>query len=148
MTKTGLVTTAAPAVDGIGGHTDEVAGKETRKNGLFRGTRLKFGKTGEWEIDGEVIPDTRLLLLDVARIVTRWGLDKKPVETLVLEPGERFPDIDDWNEKLPRSEWIPGINGLQGPWRAQQIVYLLDPKTMANYHWPDGTVGGSIAIRE
>ena len=40
------------------------------------------------------------------------------------------------------------MNGLRGPWQAQQIVYLLDPTSMSQYHWPDGTVGGGIAIRE
>ena len=65
--------------DGIAGHTDEVAGQEIKKSGLFRGTRLKFGKTAEWEIDGEAIdPETRLILIDVARIVTRWGRIRSP----------------------------------------------------------------------
>ena len=135
--------------DGIAGHTDEVAGQEIKKSGLFRGTRLKFGKTAEWEIDGEAIdPETRLILIDVARIVTRWGPDKKPLETVTLEPGEKWPDVELWNDKVPRTEWIQGMNGLRGPWQSQRIVYLLDPTSMSQYHWPDGTVGGAIAIRE
>jgi hypothetical protein len=135
--------------DGIAGHTDEVAGQEIKKSGLFRGTRLKFGKTAEWEIDGEAIdPETRLILIDVARIVTRWGPDRKPLETVVLEPGEKWPDHEAWNDALPRTEWVQGMNGLRGPWQSQQIVYLLDPTSMSQYHWPDGTVGGAIAIRE
>ena len=109
--------------DGIAGHTDEVAGQETKESGLFRGTRLKFGKTAEWEFDGEAIdPETRLILIDVARIVTRWGPDKKPLETVTLEPGEKWPDVELWNDKVPRTEWVQGMNGLRGPWQAQQIV--------------------------
>jgi hypothetical protein len=149
-TKNEIITKTAPAGDGIDGHSDEVAGKEARRNHLFRGTRLKFGKTAEWETkDGDVIePESRLILVDIARIVTRWGKDKLPAETVELSPGEKFPDIEAWNDELPRDEWIQGMNGLQGPWQSQQIVYFVDPKTMTSFHWPDGSVGGAIAIRE
>jgi hypothetical protein len=150
MKMTELVTSTALASDGITGHTDEVAGQETKQSSLFRGTRIKFGKTAEWEIKGGEVIDskTRLILIDVARIVTKWGPDKKPVETIVLEPGEKFPDVAAWNDKLPRTEWVMGLNGLRGPWQIQQIVYFLDPRGMAQFHWPDGTTGGSIAISE
>jgi hypothetical protein len=154
MTKSELMNTAAPpAMDGITGYTDEVAGHEMKKGGLFRGTRIKFSKTSEWEVNGEVVaPETRLILIDVTRIATRWAYDesgkKMPAETLVLEPGERFPDTEAWNEALPRSEWVKGFNGPEGPWKPQQIVYLLNPKSMKQYHWADWTIGGGIAIRE
>jgi hypothetical protein len=150
MDTTELVTSATHTVDGITGHTDEVDGQETKQGSLFRGTRIKFGKTAEWEIKGGDTIDskTRLILIDVARIVTKWGPDKKPVETIVLEPGEKFPDVTAWNGKLPHTEWVMGLNGLRGPWQTQQIVYFLDPRSMAQFHWPDGTTGGSIAISE
>jgi hypothetical protein len=150
MNMTELVTSTALAPDGITGHTDAVDGQETKQSSLFRGTRIKFGKTAEWEIKGGEIIDskTRLIFIDVARIVTKWGADKKPVETIVLEPGEKFPDVAAWNDKLPHTEWIMGLNGLRGPWQTQQIVYFLDPRSMAQFHWPDGTTGGSIAISE
>ena len=150
MDTTELVTSTALAPDGIDGHNDEVDGQETKQSSLFRGTRIKFGKTAEWEIKGGETIDskTRLILIDVARIVTKWGSDKKPVETIVLGPGEKFPDISAWNDKLPHTEWVMGLNGLRGPWQSQQIVYFLDPRSMAQFHWPDGTTGGSIAISE
>jgi hypothetical protein len=148
-----MTTTAPPTSDGITGYTDEVDGQETKKGGLFRGTRIKFSKTSEWEINGEVVPpETRLIMIDVARIVTRWAYDesgkKMPAETIVLDHGERFPDTRAWNEALPRSEWVKGFNGQEGPWKPQQIVYFLDPKSMKQYHWVDWTTGGGIAIRE
>jgi hypothetical protein len=148
MDTTELVASATQTVDGITGHTSEVDGQETKQSSLFRGTRIKFGKTAEWEIKGSEVIDsqTRLIFIDVARIVTRWGPDKKPAETIVLKPGEKFPDIATWNDKLPHTEWIMGLNGLRGPWQSQQIVYFLDPRSMAQFHWPDGTTGGSIAI--
>jgi hypothetical protein len=144
-----LINKTAPIGDGISGFTDEVAGKDTKPIGLFRGTRLRFGKTAEWEVDDNVIEqDARFVLIDLARIVTKWGADKMPVETVVLEPGEKWPDVEAWNDAVPRSEWLQGMNGPQGPWQQQQIVYFVDPKTMTTYHWPDGSVGGRIAIRE
>jgi hypothetical protein len=151
MIQNTQLTKTAPVGDGISGYSDEVTGKETKRTGLFRGTRLKFGKTAEWEIkdDGEVIaPETRFVLTDIARLVTRWGLDKKPAETVVLEPGEKWPDLEAWNDQIPRTEWLQGMKGPQGPWQSQSVVYFVDPKTMSQYHWPDGSVGGSIAIRE
>ena len=71
-----------------------------------------------------------------------------PAETVVLEPGERWPDYEGWNNQLPRSEWVKGFNGQEGPWKPSQIAYFLDPKSMAEYHWVDNTTGGGIAIRE
>jgi hypothetical protein len=138
-------------MDGITGHTDEVAGKETKRSRLFPGTRIKFSQACEWEINDEVIdPAFRAILSDVARIVTRRGADWKPVEPpLELEPGEPWPDIEAWNEAIPRSEWIKGMNGSEGPWNKEQIVHLLNPTSMAQYHWVDyDTTGGGWAIRD
>jgi hypothetical protein len=147
-----LITATPPPFDGLDGYTDKVEGTENRKNsGLLRGTVLKFGNTAEWEIkdDGEVLgPEIRLILTDVARVVTKWGADKKPAETVVLGHGEQFPDVEDWNDKTPKSEWIDGLNGPRGPWQTQQIVYFVDPRSMAQFSWPTSTTGGAIAIRE
>jgi hypothetical protein len=111
---------SAPAMDSVDGYTDEVEGEENKKSALFRGTRIKFSKTSEWEIAGKVMPrETRLILIEVIRLVTRWAYDdsgkKMPAEIVVLEPGERFPDVKQWNEQLPRSEWVKGFNGMEGP---------------------------------
>jgi hypothetical protein len=151
MDKTELMTTAAPALDGIDGHNDEVTGKEAKSSGLFPGTKIKFSKVSQWEIGGEVIdPKTRLILHDVARIVTRWGADKKPVgPPIVAEPGKPWPDYEGWNDALPNTEWIQGFNGLEGPWQPSQVVYFVDPKTMHEFHWVDYlTDGGSRGIGE
>jgi hypothetical protein len=143
-----MTTTAIPPTDGIDGHTTATVGEETKRNDLFPGARIKFSRESEWEINGEVIdPATRLLLTDVKRICTRWGSDKKPAEPpIVLEPGEPWPPIKQWNDALPRSEWIAGFNGPEGPWRKAQIVHFLDPRTMRRFHWADNSTGGRIAI--
>jgi hypothetical protein len=80
--------------------------------------------------------------------VQKWK-DQMPIETIVLEPGQKFPDIEALNEKTPRSEWTKGPDGQpRAPWQAQHIVYLLNPETMDRYSFPTGTVGGAIAVRE
>jgi hypothetical protein len=101
-------TTPFPTTDGLDGYTNEIAGQETKKQGLFRGTRLKFSKTAEWQTtdDEEIIEsEARLILLDVTRIVTKWlPNQKKPAETVVLGPREKIPDIEGWNNAAPRNE--------------------------------------------
>jgi hypothetical protein len=53
------------------------------------------------------------------------------------------------NEKVPKKEWVEGPDGnLRGPWQAQHILYLLDPKTMDKFTFPTGTMGGRIAVRD
>jgi hypothetical protein len=145
-------TTASVPADGLDGYTDEVSGAETRKQGLIRGTLLRFSNTAEWETkDGEVLDQgTRLVLIEVIRTVVRWGKekDKGPVETVVLDPGEKFPDVEEWNNALDKSEWLEGLNGLRGPWTIQQIARLVDPRTMVQFSFPTSTTGGAIAIRD
>lgn len=148
--KNELTATTLAPTDSLDGYSDAVKGAETRKQGLLRGTALKFGQTAEWEDkDGEVIdPQTRLILIDIARVVTKWGKDKRPAETVVLAPGEPFPDVEEWNVQVPKAEWIDGLNGPRGPWQTQQIAYFVDPRSMAQYSFPTSTTGGAIAIRE
>jgi hypothetical protein len=77
--------------------------------------------------DGEeLLPDLELVAVDVARVVQKWK-DQQPVETIVLEPGRKFPDLEELNEKTPRGEWVKGPDGSpRGPWQSQHIVYLLN----------------------
>jgi hypothetical protein len=92
MDTTELVTSATQTVDGITGHTDEVAGQETKQGSLFRGTRIKFGKTAEWEIKGGDTIDskTRLILIDVARIVTSGAPIRNRSRPLCSNPARSF----------------------------------------------------------
>jgi hypothetical protein len=86
--------------------------------------------------------------INILRVVQRWH-DAKPLETRVLKPGEKFPDIDALNDAVPKKEWEEGPDGKpRGPWQAQHITYLLDPRTMGKFTYPTGTVGGAIAIRD
>jgi hypothetical protein len=103
-----------------------------------------------WVInDGDELPgDLELVVVDIARVVQKWR-DHQPVETRILAPGEKFPDIKKLNEETPKSEWVEGPDQqLRGPWQSQHVVYLLNPATMDKYSWPTGTVGGSICVRD
>jgi hypothetical protein len=67
----------------------------------------------------------------------------------VLQPGEKFPDINKLNAGVPQSEWEEGPDGRpRGPWQSQHITYLLDPATMGKYTFATGTIGGAICVRD
>jgi hypothetical protein len=139
------------AKDGFEGYEDRVEGDDQpHGGGIIKGNAIRFTNEGSWtDRDEEELPDgLELVVVDVARAVQKW-IDRLPVETRILEPGERFPDIEQLNQDAPRSEWANGPDGkARGPWQTQHIVYLLDPETMDRFTFPTGTVGGQIAVRE
>jgi hypothetical protein len=54
--------------------------------------------------DGDEIPtDLELVAVDVGRVVQKWQ-EQQPVETIILEPHQKFPDVKEMNEKIPREE--------------------------------------------
>src|SRR5262249_34116381 len=96
----------------------------------------------------EVPANLELVAIDIGRVVQKWK-DQRPVETIVLEPGQRYPDIKELNENTPKSEWTDGADGKpRGPGQAQHIVYVLNPATMDRFSYPTGTTGGAIAVRD
>jgi hypothetical protein len=92
-----MATALTNTSDGFDGYNIDVDGKESKQSGLFRGERLKFGKSAEWETkEGEVVEaSTRLIFLNIDRLLVRWGKEKgPPLETVVLAPGEKIPDVE------------------------------------------------------
>jgi hypothetical protein len=141
---------ASTEVDGFEGYEDATEGAQERSGQVIQGQLLKFTNEASWETgDEEEIDENReLIAVDVARVVQRWH-DQKPIETIVLEPHQKFPDMEKLNDAVPREEWGEGPDGKpRGPWQAQHIVYLLDPTTMNRFSFPTGTVGGQIAVRD
>jgi hypothetical protein len=117
---------------------------------VIQGVRLKFTNEATWidDTDEELPAGLELIAIDILRVAQKW-VDQLPAETIVLGPGERFPDIAKLNATCPKSEWREGLGGqTQGPWQAQHIIYLLDPKTMTRYSWPTSTTGGAICVRD
>ena len=144
-----LMKTELPAADGFTGWEDTVEGAERPEGaGLIQGTLLKFTNEATWTTrdEDEIATDLELIAVDVVRVVQKWQ-DGQPIETKILEPGEKFPDLEALNAEVPQSEWVEGPDGKKrGPWQAQHILYLLDPQTMDKFTFPTGTVGGRIAI--
>jgi hypothetical protein len=138
-------------VDSFEGWEDGVEGNERPEGaGIIQGILAKFTNEATWTTrDGDELPALELVAVNVGRVVQKWSEDGQPVETIILEPHQKFPDIEEMNEKIPRTEWVEGPDGqMRGPWQAQHILYLLDPTTMNKYTYPTGTAGGRIAIRE
>jgi hypothetical protein len=147
-------TALTPIGDGFNGYSDRVEGDEgtPASHGLFRGARVKFSNTAEWETaDGDVIAgDLRLIITDVIRTVVKWGKEPKapPEETRIVPNGQPFPDVETMNNAIPREHWRPGINGPQGPWQTQHLVMMIEPRSMDEFTFITSTVGGAIAVGE
>jgi hypothetical protein len=112
--------------DGFAGWEDGVEGDDRPQGaGVIQGTLIKFSNEGQWVTrDGEELPaDLELVAVDVARVVQKWQ-DQQPVETIILEPHRKFPDIEQMNAETPKEEWDEGPDGqLRGPWQSQHILY-------------------------
>jgi hypothetical protein len=143
--------TDAPRVDGFAGFEDEIEGAtRPESRGVIRGTCVKFTNEATWVTsDDEELPaELELIVVDIGRVVQRWK-DGQPIETIVLAPGQKYPDVNALNEAVPKAEWTEGPDGKpRGPWQAQSIVYLLNGATMDRYTFPTGTTGGAIAVRD
>jgi hypothetical protein len=142
---------SATALDGFSGFNEEVEGDDREQGGsMIQGTLLKFSSEAEW-LTGAGDPMSRkreLIVIDLLRVVQKW-IDQKPESTIVVPPGEKFPDVKAMNEEAPESEWREDFNGkLVGPWQMQYIVYLLDAHTLDKFTFPTSTIGGGMCCRD
>jgi hypothetical protein len=137
-------------LDGFDSYDDSVEGPDRPPSN--QGSILKFTNEARWVTrEGEEIPPTKeLIAIGIGREVVKWNTNKdEPPARTILEPGQRFPDIEKFNAETPQSEWIETPDGrMRGPYEAHHVVYLLDPVTMSRYRYPTGTVGGHIAVSE
>src|SRR5215831_14691902 len=137
-------------LDGFEGFNDAVEGVDSPANRLIQGQLVKFTIEGTWVTrDGEELSGTlELIALNVIRVVQRWE-EGQPIETRVLQPEEKFPNLEELNAKVPQSEWRQGPDGkLRGPWQAQYLVYLLNSDTAERLTYATSTIGGGIAVRD
>jgi hypothetical protein len=137
-------------LDNFAGWEEGTEGDDRPENSdIIQGVLIRFSNEAKWlNRDSDELPaDLELVAADLVRLVQKWK-DEKPVETRILEPGEKFPDIEAMNEKIPRKEWEEGPAGPRGPYQAQHVLYLVDLKTMDKYTYPTSTSGGRIAIRD
>jgi hypothetical protein len=142
-------------LDGFDGFTDEVEGVDDNddqgaSSHIIKGAMIKFTNEARWVTrdDEEISPDLELVAVDVLRIVQKW-IGKRPVETVVVGPGAKIPDITALNDKCPKEEWGTDFNGKpQGPWQFQYLTYFVDLATLDRFTYPTGTSGGGIAVRD
>jgi len=137
-------------LDGFQGFEDTVEGADSPANRLIQGQLVKFTNEATWVTRGgeELSGTLELVAVNVTRVVQKWG-DGQPIETRMLQPGEKFPNLEELNANVPQSEWREGPDGkLHGPWQAQYLVYLLNPDTAERFTYATGTIGGGIAVRD
>jgi hypothetical protein len=136
--------------DGFDGYEGGTEGQERGGGGIIIGQIIKFTNEAAFVLpDGDEIDPKREFVADnIVRVVQRWH-DGKPVETIVIAPHQKFPDVAKMNDAVPREEWLEGPDGHpRGPWQAQHVLHLRDAVTMDCFSFPTGTVGGSIAMRD
>jgi len=125
-------------------------GVDSPANRLIQGQLVKFTNEATWVTrDGEELSGTlQLIAFNVIRVVQKWA-DGQPIETRVLQSGEKFPNLDELNANVPQNEWREGPDGKpHGPWQAQYLVYLLNPDTAERFTYATGTIGGGIAVHD
>jgi hypothetical protein len=101
------------SLDGFDAFDDAVEGEDERSTSgrVIQGTLLKFTNEAAWITNAEEkIPDSLVLaVVDIARVVQKWK-DQSPIETIILAPGEKYPDVKKLNEACPQTEWTESLS--------------------------------------
>jgi hypothetical protein len=138
--------------DGISGYTNRMVSDHTDSedagpDNVIRGMRLKFLDEKWIDKNGiEMPPTMELIFVDVCRVVQKWKA-KKRVETIVLGPGQEWPDIDALNDEV-KDEWEVKFGKMTGPWQAARMVYLRDPASLDRFTYPGHNTGDGLAVDE
>jgi hypothetical protein len=150
-----IVKAVTHELDGFDAFESAVEGEEGRaSSSLIQGDRISFTNEATWVITNSSVrlpPDLELLVWDVLRVVNKWPVEPgaAPIESRVLGPGEKIPDLKKLNNETPQEEWRMGPSGqMEGPFQFQYLIYLFDEKTSARYTWATSTIGGAICVRD
>jgi hypothetical protein len=149
-----LVRKSTQEIDGFDGYEDATEGEEEQfSSGLIVGEKIKFDNSQVWvDRNGDELPaGLEVAVIKVLRVEQKWGSDRKPIEeyTRILEPGQKWSDLEALNAQCPQNEWREGPDGkMRGPWQGQRLVYFVDVQTMTKYTWPSpkDTVGSRICV--
>jgi hypothetical protein len=96
--------------DGLNGRDGDDDGRAR----LIKGTKLKF--VDEWIAGDDVIAaDREFIVVEIIKASQKWD-GARPIETLVFEATEKFPDIEKLNSEAPREEWREKFGKTVGPW--------------------------------
>jgi hypothetical protein len=146
--STNVAMKPAQELDGFDTYEDGIEGTETPVY-ADRGDKIKFTLDFRWIGPSEEEIVSELIAFNVERLVQKW-IDQMPVETIVLGPNQKFPDIDAMNAQCPKEEWREAFGKMVGPWAGSHIVRFVDLNVMRRYWWPSPiTTGGSArCVRE
>jgi hypothetical protein len=134
-------------------YEDATEGEDERlSSSLIVGDKIKFDAAQVWvDREGNPLPaGLELVALKILRAVQKWDLKGHPIEehTRILEPHEKWPNIEELNAACPQSEWRERDGKMQGPFAGQRLVYFVDMKAPARYTWPSpkDTIGSRMCI--
>jgi hypothetical protein len=115
---------------------------------LIKGTILKC-VDGRWtDRDGiSITANAVMLALGTTQALQHWQ-DGMPIETIVKQAGQPFPDVQELNAAIPQEEWEVGLdNKPRPPWLLQFVLYLLEPNHDASiYTFINSTIGARVAV--
>ena len=125
-------------------------GDDVAVGSLIQGTRIKFVDPHWYNTEtGAIITGSRLTLVDVVKVATKWGPNQRPLETRPIAPSEPWPNFEKWNENCPQSEWRLKFGKSVGPWEGQHGLYFFD-KDYNRFTWASSldTLGSAVCARE
>ena len=136
--------------DGFDDAEDGVEGESEQPQRVIQGEKINFTNDFTWVTvdDEEIAKDREFLVANTMRVVQKWE-DDQVVETIFVQPNQKWPDVAKLNAACPKSEWREGRNNqLEGPWQRARVTYLVDLQTAQRYTHASGTVGTDICVRE
>ena len=96
------------SLDEFADWTDEVESRDDEiSERAIVGQLIRFGNDGKWRLRDNTELAKTLIVANCRRILTKWGKEKRPVETILLKAGEKIPDLKERNEETPKAEWVP-----------------------------------------
>jgi hypothetical protein len=121
---------------------------EAEVRGTFGGAKLtKFVNDVYTTREGEIISaDRGLIAVGIEKRVQKF-IGRKLISSLVVPPGERWPDVEQMNNDAPREEWGVDLNGNPaGPYVRVTLLKLVDLASLNRYVFITQSIGGNIAI--
>jgi hypothetical protein len=103
-------------------------------------------------VDGRWSPrdpsETSLLAIGTNEAVQCWR-DGMPTDTIIKQPDEPLPDVDELNAQIPREEWEDGLDGQpRPPWQHVYIAYFVNTVDASVFTFINGTIGARIAVEK
>ncbi len=113
---------------------------------MIEGQMIKF-VDGNFFADKVKLPaDTTLVVVDMVTAWVHWQAGK-PIDHRITQPGIPHPE----REELPdqdKGKWSPGLGGApEDPWKDTRYVFMIDPKSGADFTFVSDSFGGRKAVR-